>query len=211
MRHNKKGKKFGREADHRKAMLRNLVISLLTHGRIETTITKAKEMRSLAERVITYGKQGDLHNKRLAFSVLSNHKLVKKLFDEIAPKYTDRDGGYTRVLKTRMRRGDCAPMAIIELVEGEITKKEPSVQNITASELAKDVKPKEKIVKATETPTNEPEAVETEVITETETVTEEAVVNEPETVTEEVVVNEPETTASEPEVEEVKDDEEKPE
>jgi len=123
MRHKKKGRKFGREADHRKAMLKNLVISLLDHGRIETTVAKAKEMRSLAERVITYGKKNDLHNRRLAFSVIHDHQLVKRLFDEIAPKYASREGGYTRVIKTRIRRGDCAPMAIIELVEGDVAKK----------------------------------------------------------------------------------------
>jgi len=120
MRHNKKGRKFGREADHRKAMMKNLVISLLTHGRIETTVAKAKEMRGLTERMVTYAKGGSLHHKRLAFSVLHSHQLVKKLFDEIGPKYTNRPGGYTRIFKTRFRRGDCAPMAIIELVEADV-------------------------------------------------------------------------------------------
>ena len=128
-----KGRKFGREADHRNLMLKNLVVSLLSHGRIQTTVAKAKEMRSLTERVITYGKKGDLHNKRLAFSILKNHKLVKKLFDEIAPKYQNRPGGYTRVIKTTIRRGDAAPMAIIELVEGETIT--DNTKNITASDL----------------------------------------------------------------------------
>lgn len=142
MRHRKSGRKFGIEADHRRAMMKNLVISLLTHGRIETTVSKAKEMRGLAERVITYGKGGTLHHKRLAFSVLHNHALVKTLFDEIAPKYADRNGGYTRVLKTRMRRGDCAPMAIIELVGNDTpaptTTEENKPQNITAQDLNKE-------------------------------------------------------------------------
>jgi large subunit ribosomal protein L17 len=208
MRHNKKGRKFGREADHRKAMLKNLVISLLTHGRIETTIAKAKEMRSLAERVITYGKNGDLHNKRLAFSVLNNHQLVKKLFDEIAPKYAERSGGYTRVLKTRLRRGDCAPMAIIELVEGELVKKE-TANNITANDLAKDTKTKDKVVKTADVPVDEPEV--TEVITEVETVEETEVV-EAEQAEEPVVAEtvEPEVTEEEPEAvtEEIKENEE---
>ena len=126
MRHKKKGRKFGREADHRKAMLNNLTISLLTHGRIETTVAKAKEMRGLTERVLTYAKKGTLHHKRLAFSVLHNHQLVKRVFDEIAPKYINRAGGYTRIIKTRFRRGDCAPMAIIELVEGDVEVKKPT-------------------------------------------------------------------------------------
>ena len=136
MRHKVKGRKFGREADHRKAMLKNLTISLLKHGKIETTVSKAKEMRSLTERVITYGKKGTLHHKRLAFSIIHDHKLVKKLFDEIAPKYADRDGGYTRIIKTRYRRGDCAPLAIIELVDAEI-KEKPKTDNITAEDLNK--------------------------------------------------------------------------
>jgi len=119
MRHRCEGRKFGREADHRKAMMKNLVISLFQHGQIETTQAKAKEMRGLAERVITYGKKGSLHHKRLAFSVVHDHSLVKKIFDEIAPKYMTRNGGYTRIIKTRIRRGDCAPMAIIQLVEAD--------------------------------------------------------------------------------------------
>ena len=133
MRHRTKGRKFGREADHRKLMMKNLVVSLITHGRITTTVAKAKEMRSLSERVIQYGKNGSLHHKRLAFAVLKNHQLVKRLFDEIAPQYANRPGGYTRIIKTTMRRGDCAPMAIIELVEGDVAPKEN--KNITAQDL----------------------------------------------------------------------------
>ncbi|MCL2064215.1 MAG: 50S ribosomal protein L17 [Candidatus Cloacimonetes bacterium] len=137
MRHKKKGRKFGIEADHRKAMMKNLVISLLTHGRIETTISKAKEMRSLAERVITYAKEGTLHHKRLAFSILHNHQLVKKVFDEIGPRYTNRQGGYTRIIKTRFRRGDCAPMAYIELVEADAIETTTKGDNIKAADLDK--------------------------------------------------------------------------
>ncbi|MCD4828766.1 MAG: 50S ribosomal protein L17 [Candidatus Cloacimonetes bacterium] len=111
------GRKFGREADHRKAMLRNLVKDLVKHERITTTQAKAKEARRLVERVITYGKKGAVHHRRLAFKVLEDRSLVKKLFDEIAPRFEDRQGGYTRIYKTSPRRGDCAPMAIIELVD----------------------------------------------------------------------------------------------
>ena len=136
MRHRNKGRKFGREADHRKAMMKNLTISLLTHGRIETTIAKAKEMRGLTERVITWAKRGTLHDKRLAFTILHNHQLVKKVFDEIGPKYTNRQGGYTRIIKTRFRRGDCAPMAIIELVEADVVATE-TTDNITSADLDK--------------------------------------------------------------------------
>lgn len=118
MRHKVSGRKFGRERDHRRLMLRNLVKSLVEHGRINTTVAKAKEIRSLAERVITYGKKGSVHHRRLAFKVLQNRDLVKKVFDEMAPRYATREGGYTRVLKAGYRKGDCAPMAIIEFVEG---------------------------------------------------------------------------------------------
>jgi large subunit ribosomal protein L17 len=135
MRHRCVGRKFGREADHRNAMMKNLVISLFQHGKIETTQAKAKEMRSLAERVITYGKKGSLHHKRLAFSVVHDHALVKRIFDEIAPKYTNRNGGYTRIIKTRIRRGDCAPMAIISLVEGDVVTE--SKDTIKAEDLNK--------------------------------------------------------------------------
>ena len=126
MRHKMQGRKFGRESDHRKLMLRNLVLSLVEHGRINTTQAKAKEIRSLAERVITYGKKGTVHHRRMAFKILNSRDMVKKVFDEIAPKYTDREGGYTRVLKNGFRKGDCAPMAIIEFVEGEAVEKKIS-------------------------------------------------------------------------------------
>jgi large subunit ribosomal protein L17 len=134
MRHRVSGRKFGREKAHRDLMLKNLVVSLLDHGRINTTVAKAKEIRGLTERVITYGKKGTLHHRRLAFRVLQNKDLVKKVFDEIAPGYTDREGGYTRVLKNGYRRGDSAPMAIIELVEA--TAKVDN-NNIKAEDLAK--------------------------------------------------------------------------
>jgi len=123
MRHKMRGRKFGRESDHRKLMLKNLVLSLIEHGRINTTQAKAKEIRSLTERVITYGKKGTVHHRRMAFKILNNKDMVKKVFDELAPKYTDRAGGYTRVLKNGFRRGDCAPMAIIEFVENEPVEK----------------------------------------------------------------------------------------
>lgn len=135
MRHKVQGRKFGREKGHRKALLRNLVKSLVLHERITTTVSKAKETRKLAERIITYGKKGTVHHRRLAFSVLQNRELVKKVFDEIAPKYQNREGGYTRVLKKGYRRGDCAPMAIIEFVEGTVT--EASDNNMKAEDLVK--------------------------------------------------------------------------
>ena len=109
-------RKLGRPTDHRRAMLRAMVTYLLENGKIETTVTRAKEVRPLAEKMITLGKKNTLAAKRQAFAFITKEAVVKKTFDEIAPKYADRNGGYTRVLKTGFRRGDSAPMAIIELV-----------------------------------------------------------------------------------------------
>ena len=117
MRHRVEGRKFGRETDARRLMMRNLVKSMLEYGQINTTLAKAKEMRRFVERVVTYGKNNTVHSRRLAYSVLGDRDLVKKLFDEIAPAFADRKGGYTRVLKAGFRRGDNAPMAIIQFVE----------------------------------------------------------------------------------------------
>jgi large subunit ribosomal protein L17 len=109
-------RKLGRPTDQRRAMLRNLVTSFLECGKIETTLTRAKETRSLAEKMITLGKEGSLHSRRQALSYITKEDVVKKLFDEIAPKYEERQGGYTRIIKTGPRRGDAADMAILELV-----------------------------------------------------------------------------------------------
>jgi large subunit ribosomal protein L17 len=109
-------RKLGRPTDHRTAMLRAMVTYLLENGKIETTVTRAKEVRSLTEKYITLGKSNDLASKRTALAFITKEDVVKKLFDEIAPKYADRNGGYTRIIKTGPRRGDAAEMAIIELV-----------------------------------------------------------------------------------------------
>ncbi len=119
-----RNRKLGRDAAHRKALLRNLSTSLIVHGRLETTEMKAKELRSVADKLVTLAKRGDLHARRQAarivFNVVADEKTgqtaLQKLFDEVGPKYADRQGGYTRVIKTEMRRGDAAPMAIIEFV-----------------------------------------------------------------------------------------------
>jgi len=116
MRHLVSGRKLNRTASHRRAMLSNLAISILDKERVTTTVAKAKEVRGVVERLITYGKKGDLHAIRMAARRVNDARILKKLFDDIAPSYKDRDGGYTRVLKTEDRKGDCAPMAIIELV-----------------------------------------------------------------------------------------------
>jgi len=119
MRHRKAGKKLSRTREHRRALFRNLVTELLEKERVETTIAKAKAIRPLAEKMITLGKRGDLHSRRQALGFIQKKSVVKKLFDEIAPRYQNRPGGYTRIIRTGPRRGDNAEMAIIELVEGE--------------------------------------------------------------------------------------------
>jgi large subunit ribosomal protein L17 len=116
MRHRKAGRKLNRTAAHRKAMLRNIVTSLLEHERIVTTVPKAKEARRVAEKMITLGKRGDLHARRQAMAYIRSKGIVAKLFDEISSQYTDRQGGYTRIIRTGNRYGDAAPMAIVELV-----------------------------------------------------------------------------------------------
>ncbi|MCF7794062.1 MAG: 50S ribosomal protein L17 [Candidatus Cloacimonetes bacterium] len=124
MRHRVSGRKFGLEKDHREAMMRNLVISLVEYGSINTTLARAKEVRGLAERMITHAKKDTIHYRRQVYKVLKNRDLVKKVFDEIAPKMAEREGGYTRVLKNGYRKGDMAPMAIIEFVGNELETKE---------------------------------------------------------------------------------------
>lgn len=109
-------RKLGRTSDHRKAMLRGMVTFLLENGKIETTVTRAKEVRAEAEKMITLGKANTLHTKRQVYSYITKEAVAKKLFDEIVPKYAERNGGYTRIYKLGPRRGDAAEMAIIELV-----------------------------------------------------------------------------------------------
>ena len=109
-------RKLGRATDSRKAMLRAMVTYLFENGKIETTVTRAKEVRSMAEKMVTLGKKEDLHSKRQVFSYITKETVATKVIDEIGPKYADRNGGYTRIIKTGMRRGDAAEMAIIELV-----------------------------------------------------------------------------------------------
>ena len=109
-------RKLGRTSDHRQAMLRAMVTFLLENGKIETTVTRAKEVRAMAEKMITLGKNNNLHSKRQVFAYVTKEEVVKQLFDEIAPKYADVNGGYCRIIKIGPRRGDAAEMAVIELV-----------------------------------------------------------------------------------------------
>jgi large subunit ribosomal protein L17 len=117
MRHLKKGRHLHRKSSHRKALLCNLAVSILTNGRVQTTEAKAKEVRSLVDRIITWGKRGDLHARRLTARQVQSRTIVKKVFDELAPRYRDRPGGYTRIMKMGFRHGDNAPVVIMELVD----------------------------------------------------------------------------------------------
>jgi large subunit ribosomal protein L17 len=125
MRHLKAGRKLGRTSAHRKALFRNLVTALIVRERIQTTLAKAKELRSKAEKTITLGKKGTLHARRLAFRTVQEKEALKKLFGPIAERFATRNGGYTRIIKIGPRKGDDAPMAFIELVEAEPEKKQP--------------------------------------------------------------------------------------
>lgn len=116
MRHKVTGRRLGRPSGHRKALYRGLVRDLLLRERIRTTLAKAKEVRGLAEKIITYGKKGELHHRRLALAFVTDKNVVAKVFDELSERYAERQGGYTRVLKLGPRKGDGAPMAILELV-----------------------------------------------------------------------------------------------
>jgi len=117
VRHRKKGRQLGRNTKHRKALYRNLVTSLLEHERIETTEAKAKELRGLTDKMITLGKSGTLHARRRALQVIRTKEIVEKLFNDVAGRFHDRQGGYTRIIKTRRRPGDAAELVAIELVE----------------------------------------------------------------------------------------------
>ena len=117
MRHLNGNKKLGRNTSHRRALLRNMAISLFRHERIETTAMKAKVLRPYAEKLITLGKRGDLHARRLAARHVHDHEVLQKLFDDLAERFRTREGGYTRVLHTGVRRGDSAETALIELVD----------------------------------------------------------------------------------------------
>jgi large subunit ribosomal protein L17 len=123
MRHRNSGRKLNRTAEHRKALFANMAAALIKHEQIVTTLPKAKDLRRVAERLITLAKRGDLHARRLAASRLRDEGMVRKLFETLGPRYQDRPGGYTRVLKAGFRYGDSAPMAVIELVDRDVDAK----------------------------------------------------------------------------------------
>ena len=152
-------RKLGRATDHRMAMLRGMVTYLLENGRIETTVTRAKEVRSLAEKMITIAKVPSLANKRRAFAFITKEDVVKKLFDEIAPLYADRSGGYTRIIRTGPRRGDAAEMCIIELIT-EDTREAKSAKAAAKPRATRNRRAAEPAPAAEEAPVEEVPAVE---------------------------------------------------
>lgn len=134
MRHRKQGRQLGRNTKHRLALFRNLATSLMEHERIETTEAKAKELRGIADKLITLGKEGTLHARRGALRILRTKLTVSKLFDDVAKRFSERHGGYTRIIKTRRRPGDGAPLVAIELVEGPTGTQGTSVQTKTENQ-----------------------------------------------------------------------------
>jgi large subunit ribosomal protein L17 len=153
MRHRVAGRKLSRHTQHRELMFRNMLVSLLEHERIKTTLAKGKELRGWVDRIITLGKQGSLHAKRQAFALLRNHGIVKKLFDEIAPKLKGREGGYTRVYKMGWRQGDGAPLSLVELAtfshpeekkKSPVTKAKAVLEKVTPKRKGKEEKKEKK-------------------------------------------------------------------
>src|SRR6266850_3312594 len=144
MRHQKKTIKLGRTAEHRKALLANQVCSLIEHQRIQTTLAKAKAVRPLAEKMVTLGKKGSIHARRTALATLRQKNAVKKLFDEIAPRSTERNGGYTRIVRLGQRKSDSASMAFIEWVDAAVVVEEQPAEDKKAKKEEPKAEPKQK-------------------------------------------------------------------
>ncbi|MEY2556337.1 MAG: large subunit ribosomal protein [Verrucomicrobiota bacterium] len=148
MRHQKKTVRLGRKAEHRKALLANQVCSLIEHQRIKTTLAKAKAVRPLAEKMVTLGKNGSIHARRMAFSALRHKDAVKKLFDEIAPRSTERNGGYTRIVRLGQRKSDSASMAFIEWVDAAVVVEEKPAEEKKTKAKEAEAKPKKETKQA---------------------------------------------------------------
>ncbi len=153
MRHRKAGKELGRNTSHRRAMLRNLVTSLLKHEQIETTDAKAKALRSVAEKMVTLGKRGDLHARRQALAYIQDKQVTHRLFDELKDRYLDRQGGYVRIIKKGLRKGDGASVSIVQLLPLDESGKHPNAK-VKGPKVGDDISPK------TEVTANEDEKVE---------------------------------------------------
>lgn len=194
MRHLISGRKLSRRKEHRKAMLANLAASLIKNGRVKTTDAKAKEVRPFVERMVTFAKRGDLHARRIVLSRLRDFDAVKKLFDEIGPRYTNRFGGYTRILKLGFRQGDNSPVSLIEFVEEEVAKK--SAKKTKAKKKKTPKKPVKEPEKEIETIESEKTA---EVVESEEATAEEVPAEASPDETEEVMPEKAEKTAGEEE------------
>jgi len=144
MRHRVAGRKLSRHTRHRELMFRNMLVSLLQHERIKTTLAKGKELRGWADRIISLGKQGTLHARRRAFALLRDEGIVKRLFDQIAPKFKDREGGYTRIYRLGWRQGDAAPLSLVELVTFAHPEEKKKSTITKAKEVLEKVTPKKK-------------------------------------------------------------------
>src|SRR5213594_339146 len=160
MRHQRKTVRLGRKAEHRKAMLANQVCNLIEHQRIKTTLAKAKAVRPLAEQMVTLGKNGSIHARRTAFSTLRHKDSVKKLFDEIAPRSTERNGGYTRIVRLGQRKSDSASMAFIEWVDAAVVIEEKPAEEKKAKRKESEAKPKQKETETVTPKEEEPAAKE---------------------------------------------------
>lgn len=159
MRHNKSGRRLGRTTSHRVAMFRNMITSFLNNERITTTDAKAKELRCIADKMISLGKRGDLHAMRQAASYIREKSVVTKLFTTIAPRYADRPGGYTRIVKLGLRPGDNAQLSMIELVEESFTPKVKKSTPATVNSIAKPVKETAPVLAAAEPVTEDQDDV----------------------------------------------------
>ena len=214
MRHRIKGRKLNRTASHRKALIRNLANQLFEYKEIRTTTAKAKEARVTIERLITYAKKGDTHHRRLAFSFLRQKETIKTLFDEIAPVYNERQGGYTRVIKLGRRQGDGAPMAILQLVGFETLAdtSKPEKKKKTKKKEEKSVENDIKAVDTKEVESEDVQAAENEKLVEgPDKVIEETPAEEPKQVVEEKPAEEPQEVEEEKPAEEPQEvEEEKP-
>ncbi len=167
MRHKKRGNHLGRTSSHKKALMRNMAAQIFEHKQIKTTEAKAKELRGYVDRLITYAKKGSVHHRRLAFKFLQNKEIVTSLFEEIAPVYETRNGGYTRIIKLGRRKGDGASVTVIQLVDfeagSETVKKEKKTKDAKKEKTAKDKAPvKEEKAADSETKAEEPVASEPE-------------------------------------------------
>lgn len=213
MRHRKKGRKLNRTSSHRKALLRNLANQIIEHKEIKTTTAKAKEARSTVERLITYAKKGDLHHRRLAFGFLRNKESIKILFDEIAPAYAEREGGYTRVLKLGRRLGDSASISLLQLVGFEKltdTSKPEKKKKAKKKEAAAEVAATDKdVVEESEVPAVQEAEVVEETVPEQTQVEEEEVEKKASEQTKEVAVEEAPIEEEKSEEESPKEEEKK--